>query len=127
MGILKPLSAPGVLMRIPLSNKIKPISGVPMKVRICLAALCFLIFNCSAAYGQTPKKDDRSAEWEYKQLSNPSDEILNHYAKDGWEIAAAAGGGGENNSFYKVILKRSKSHPLFGTKTADLPRPEPTP
>jgi|SRR5215813_8013418 len=98
-----------------------------MKVRICLVALCSLIFYCSAAYGQTPKKDDRSAEWEYKQLSNPSDEILNHYAKDGWEIAAAAGGGGENNSFYKVILKRSKSHPLFGTKTADLPRPEPTP
>jgi hypothetical protein len=97
-----------------------------MKVRICLVALCFLIFHCSAAYGQTPKKDDRSAEWEYKQLSNPYDELLNHYARDGWEIATAAGGGGDSSSFYKVILKRSKSHPLFGTKTEDLPRPEPT-
>jgi len=97
-----------------------------MKVRICLVALCFLIFNCSAAYGQTPKKDDRSAELEYKQLSRPTDELLNHYAKDGWEIAAAAGGGGDGGFFY-VILKRSKSHPLFGTKTADLPRPEPPP
>jgi hypothetical protein len=98
-----------------------------MKVRVCLVALCFLIFNCPAAYGQTPKKDDRSAEWEYKQLSHPSDEILNHYAKDGWEIAAAAGGVNDNSGSYKVILKRSKSHPLFGTKTADLPRPEPPP
>jgi len=97
-----------------------------MKVRVCLVALCFLIFHCSAAYGQTSKKDDRSAEWEYKQLSHPSDEVLNHYAKDGWEIVAAAGGGGDNG-FYKVILKRSKSHPLFGTKTADLPIPEPPP
>jgi hypothetical protein len=97
-----------------------------MKVRICLVALCFLIFNCSAAYGQTPKKDDRSAEWEYKQLSRPTDELLNHYAKDGWEIAAAAGGGGDGGFFY-VILRRSKSHPLFGTKTADLPSPEPPP
>jgi hypothetical protein len=98
-----------------------------MKVRICLVALCFLIFHCSAAYGQTPKKDDRSAEWEYKQLTrNVSDELLNHYAKDGWEIVAAAGGGGDGG-FYTVILKRSKSHPLFGTKTADLPRLEPPP
>ena len=64
-----------------------------MKVRICLVALCSLIFHCSAAYGQTPKKDDRSAEWEYKQLHNPSDALLNHHAKDGWEIAAAAGAG----------------------------------
>src|SRR5262245_59751402 len=97
-----------------------------MKARICLVALWFLIFHCSAAYGQTPKKNDRSAEWEYKQLSRPSDELLNHYAKDGWEIVAAAGGGGDNG-FYKVILKRSKSHPLFGTKKADLPIPEPPP
>ena len=97
-----------------------------MKVRICLAALCFLIFNCSAAYGQTPKKDDRPAEWEYKQLSRPSDELLNHYAKDGGEIAAAAGGGGDGG-FYTVILKRSKSHPLFGTQTAGMPKPEPPP
>jgi len=97
-----------------------------MKVRIYLVALCSLIFYCSAAYGQTSKKDDRSAEWEYKQLSRPTDELLNHYAKDGWEIATAAGGGGDGGFFY-VILKRSKSHPLFGTKTADLPSPEPPP
>jgi hypothetical protein len=95
-----------------------------MKVRICLVALCSLIFHCSAAYGQTPKKDDRSAEWEYKQLHNPSDDLLNHHAKDGWEIAAAAGGDGGN---YKIFLKRSKSHPLFGTQTAEMPRPEPPP
>ena len=97
-----------------------------MIVRISLVALCFLIIHCSAAYGQTSKKDDRSAEWEYKQLSRPTDELLNHYAKDGWEIATAAGGGGDGGFFY-VILKRSKSHPLFGTNTADLPRPEPPP
>jgi hypothetical protein len=98
-----------------------------MKVRISLVALCFLIFHCFAAYGQTQKKDDRSAEWEYKQLSSRvSDELLNHYAKDGWEVVAAAGGGGDGG-FYTVILKRSKSHPLFGTKTADLPVPGPTP
>jgi hypothetical protein len=98
-----------------------------MKARISLVALCFLIFHCFAAYGQTPKKDDRSAEWEYKQLSSRvSDELLNHYAKDGWEVVAAAGGGGDGG-FYTVILKRSKSHPLFGTKTADLPIPGPPP
>ena len=91
-----------------------------MKAKVCLAALCFLIFHCSAADGQTPKKNDQSAEWEYKQLSSPSDELLNHYAKDGWEIAAAAGGGGDMSSFYWVILKRSKSHPLFGTQTPEL-------
>jgi hypothetical protein len=89
-----------------------------MKVRICVVALCLLAFYCSAAYGQT-------AEWEYKQLSRPSDELLNHYAKNGWEIAAAAGGGGDSNSFSMVFLKRSKLHPLFGTKTPDMPRPEP--
>lgn len=98
-----------------------------MRVRICLVALCFLIFHCSAAYGQTPKKNDRSAEWEYKQLSSPSDEVLNHYAKEGWEIATAAGGGGDSGSFYRVILKRNKSHALFGTQTAELPKPEPPP
>jgi hypothetical protein len=97
-----------------------------MKVRISLVALCFLILHCSAVYGQTPKKDDRSAEWEYKQLSRPTDELLNHYAKDGWEVVAAAGGGGDGG-FYTLILKRSKSHPLFGTETADLPIPGPTP
>jgi hypothetical protein len=98
-----------------------------MKVRICLVALCFLIFHCFAAYGQTPKKEDRSAEWEYKQLQNPSDALLNHHAKDGWEIAAAAGAGGDSNSYYKIFLKRSKSHPLFGTQTVEMPRPEPPP
>jgi hypothetical protein len=96
-----------------------------MKANVYLAALCFLIFYCSAAYGQPPKKNDRSAEWEYKLLStnNPSDELLNHYAKDGWEIAATPGG----DSYFKVILKRSKSHPLFGTQTSELPKPEPLP
>jgi hypothetical protein len=98
-----------------------------MKVRICLVALCFLVFHCLAAYGQTPKKDDRSAEWEYKQLHNPSDALLNHHAKDGWEIAAAVGAGGDGSSYYKIFLKRSKSHPLFGTQTAEMPRPEPLP
>jgi hypothetical protein len=98
-----------------------------MKVRICLVALCSLIFNCPAAYSQTPKKEERSAEWEYTQLSNPSIGLLNHYAKDGWEVAAAAGGGGDSNSFYTVILKRSKSHPLFGTQTAEMPPPQPPP
>src|SRR5215510_12742580 len=91
-----------------------------MKVRICVVALCLLAFYCSTAYGQT-------AEWEYKQLYRPSDELLNHYAKNGWEIAAAAAGGGESNSFQMVFLKRSKLHPLFGTKTPDMPKPEPPP
>jgi len=98
-----------------------------MKIRVCLVALCFLVFHCSAASGQTPKKNDRSAEWEYKQLSSPSDALLNHYAKEGWEVAAAAGGGNDSGVFYNVILKRSKSHPLFGTRTAELPKPEPPP
>lgn len=98
-----------------------------MKVCICLVALCSLIFHHSVTYGQTPKKDDRSAEWEYKQLSNPSDALLNQYGKDGWEIAAAAGAGSDGNSHYKIFLKRSKSHPLFGTQTGEMPRPEPPP
>jgi hypothetical protein len=91
-----------------------------MRIRVCLIAFCFLIFPCSASYGQTSKK----AEWEYKQLLSPSDEVLNHHAKEGWEIAAAAGGGGDGSSFYKVILKRSKSNPLFGIRTAESPAPE---
>jgi hypothetical protein len=95
-----------------------------MKVRFCLVVLLF--FQCSAAYAQTLKRNDRSAEWEYKQLSSPSDEDLNHYAKDGWEIAAASGGGGDSSRFDKIILKRSKSHPLFGTKTASPPTPRPS-
>jgi hypothetical protein len=91
-----------------------------MKVRICLVALCCLVFYCSTAYGQT-------AEWEYKQFTNNiSDELLNHYAKNGWEIAAAAGGGGDS-SWFKVILKRSRSHPLFGTKTPEMPPSQPPP
>lgn len=98
-----------------------------MKVRICLVALCSLIFHCSAAYGQTLKKDDRSAEWEYKQLHSPSDDLLNHHAKDGWEIAAAAAAGSDGNSYYKIFLKRSKSHPLFGTQTVEMLRREPLP
>jgi hypothetical protein len=97
-----------------------------MRGHICLFALCFLIFDCPITYGQTTKKTERSTEWEYKQLTFPSDDVLNHYAKEGWEIATAAGGGGDGG-FYKVILKRSKSHPLFGTKTAELPKPEPPP
>ncbi|HEX5086059.1 MAG TPA: hypothetical protein VFY40_28830, partial [Blastocatellia bacterium] len=92
-----------------------------MKVRICLVALCFLVFYCSTTYGQT-------AEWEYKQLHNPSDELLNHYAKNGWEIGAAAAGAGEGSSFRAiVILKRNRSHPLFGTRTEEKPAPQPPP
>jgi hypothetical protein len=98
-----------------------------MKVRICLVALCFVFFHCLAVYGQTPKKEDRSAEWEYMQLGNPSDDLLNHYAKDGWEIGAAAGGSGEYTTFYIVVLKRSKSHPLFGTQTPGFLTPPPPP
>jgi hypothetical protein len=100
-----------------------------MKVRICLVALCFLVFYCSTAYGQTPKNNDRSAEWEYKQLYNPSDEFLNNHAKDGWEVAAAAGVGGETGRYHVVILKRSNSHPRFGMQTPDvlIPASPPTP
>ncbi len=97
-----------------------------MKIRISLVAFSFLIFYCSAVNAQTPKRNDRSAEWEYKQLNSPSDDVINHHAKDGWEIATAAGGGGDGG-FFKVILKRSKSHPLFGTQTAEMPRPAPPP
>jgi hypothetical protein len=97
-----------------------------MTGRICLVVICFLLFQCTAAYGQT-SKNDRSAEWEYRQLSSPSDEVLNQYAKEGWEIAAAAGGGGAGSGFYRVILKRHKSHTLFGTKPAEHPKPEPPP
>jgi hypothetical protein len=98
-----------------------------MKVCVCLLALCSLVFHSSATYGQTPKKDDRSAEWEYKQLGSPSDDLLNHYAKNGWEIGAAAGGANEYSIFYNVILKRSKSHPLFGTQTPAFLTPPPLP
>jgi hypothetical protein len=92
-----------------------------MKIRVCLVALCFVIFHCFAAYGQTPRKDDWSLEWEYKLLTyDITDERLNYYAKSGWEIAAAAGD-------FRVILKRSRSHPLFGTQTAEMPKPAPPP
>src|SRR5262245_60351187 len=91
-----------------------------MKARLCLVALCLSVFYCSAAYGQT-------AEWEYKQLGSPNDEVLNHYAKNGWEVVAAAGGASDSGSFFYVILKRNRSHPLFGTKTADLPKSAPAP
>jgi len=87
-----------------------------MRIRICLVALCLLVFYRSGAYGQT---SNPLAEWEYKQLTgDPSDELLNHYAKYGWEIASSSGGDGG----YRIILKRNRSHPLFGTKT-----PEPSP
>src|SRR5262249_9447969 len=93
-----------------------------MKIRICLVALCLLIFHCSASYGQTPKKNDPPAEWEYRQLyTDPSDELLNHYAKNGWEIVTAF----TVNNTFRVILKRSRSHPLFGTKTESAPTPQP--
>ncbi|HEY7181238.1 MAG TPA: hypothetical protein VIC84_07455 [Blastocatellia bacterium] len=97
-----------------------------MKIRICLVALCLLVFYRSAAYGQT-------AEWEYKQLEHQypqhviDTDALNYYAKNGWEIVAAAGAAGSGGS-YIVILKRSRSHPLFGTKTPDMtPQPPPPP
>ncbi len=80
-----------------------------MKVHACLATLCFLIFHCSATYGQTPKNNERSAEWEYKQLYNPSDEVLNHYAKDGWEIAAASSGANDFGNFY--LFRERMLHP----------------
>jgi hypothetical protein len=98
-----------------------------MKGCVCLLALCSLILHCSAAYGQTPNKEDRSAEWEYKQLNNPSEDLLNHYGKDGWEIGSAAGGSSQYYTFYIVVLKRSKSHPLFGTQTQAFLTPPPPP
>jgi len=88
-----------------------------MKIRICLVVLCLLVFYRSAAYGQT---SNPPAEGEYKQIEPSSDERLNHYAKNGWEIVAAIPG--------QLILKRSRSHPLFGTKTPDMtPQPPPPP
>src|SRR5262245_39029414 len=97
-----------------------------MRVHICLVVLCLLILHCSAAYGKAPRQNESLPAWAYKQLCLPSDEVLNHHAKDGWEIADAAGAGGDGG-FYVVSLKRSRSHPLFGTQTAELPKPEPPP
>jgi len=54
-----------------------------MKFGVCLVAVCFLIFCCPSADGQTPKKNDQSAEWEYKTFYFVSDELLNHYGKVG--------------------------------------------
>ncbi|MCI0661456.1 MAG: hypothetical protein L0220_10315 [Acidobacteria bacterium] len=98
-----------------------------MKALICLSVLTLVTLHCFDVYGQTPKKNDRTAEWEYKQLSSPTDEILNHHAKEGWEIVAAAGGGNDNGIYYNVILKRHKSHALFGTRISDYQKPEPPP
>jgi uncharacterized protein DUF4177 len=90
-----------------------------MKVRSCFVALCLLIFYCSTAYSQT-------AEWEYKvvQINKIypyyiTDEFLNHFAKNGWELVTI--------SDVKAILKRSRSHPLFGTKTPEMPASQPAP
>lgn len=90
-----------------------------MKIRICLAAICILIFHGSATYSQTPKKNNRLGEWEYKQLQNPADEVLNHHADEGWEVVTAVG--------ERVILKRNSAHRLFGTQTTDYPKPAPPP
>src|SRR5262245_20722153 len=87
-----------------------------MNIRLCLVTLCLLVFYCSAVYGQT-------TEWEYRQILNPSYDLLNHYGKYGWEIAAATGEG--SNTL--VFMKRGKSHPLFGTKMAEMPAPLPIP
>jgi hypothetical protein len=98
-----------------------------MKVSLCLAALFLLAFLTVAAFSQSSAKPDRSAAWEYTQITNPSDEVLNHYATDGWEIASAVWEG----SYTRVFLKRSKSHPRFGTQTPPLtaaaPKPQPPP
>jgi hypothetical protein len=53
-------------------------------------------------------------------------DLLNHGTKKigiGADFVVHIGASGS----YKVILKRSKSHPLFGTQTVEMPRPEPPP
>jgi hypothetical protein len=90
-----------------------------MKVKICLAALIVLVFHCPAAYSQTPQKSNRLGDWEYKRISGVSDEVLNHHADEGWEVVAAV----EST----LVLKRSRTHRLFGTPTTDLPKPAPPP
>jgi len=96
-----------------------------MKALIYLSVLSFVTLHFSSTFGQTPKSSDQAAEWEYKQLSNPTDEVLNHHAKEGWEIVTSAGGGNDSGTFNSIILKRRKSHPLFGTQISELPKPEP--
>jgi hypothetical protein len=91
-----------------------------MKIRLCLVALCCLMFQYQTAFSQTQK----FADWEYKQIYNPTDEYLNFLAKEGWEIAAT---GLDANSYFKIIIKRPRTHRLFGTKTEDYPKPEPPP
>jgi hypothetical protein len=96
-----------------------------MKVLMCLGVLSLIIIPCFDISGQTPKKNDQSAEWEYKQLYSPDDEVINRYAKEGWDIAYAVGVAGDSNSAYRVILKRHKSHALFGTQIGEYQKPEP--
>jgi hypothetical protein len=98
-----------------------------MKVLICLSVLSLMTLHYFNVSGQTSKKDDRSAEWEYKQLNSPSDEIINHHAKEGWEIATTAGGRNDNGFIFYVFMKRHKSHALFGTQISAYKKPEPPP
>src|SRR5262245_29481767 len=98
-----------------------------MKHLICLIVISLVPLHSSVSYSQSQKKNDRSAEWEYKQLYCPDDEIINKYAKEGWEIAYAVGWAGDSNSSYRVILKRHKSHVLFGTQISEDQKPEPPP
>ena len=98
-----------------------------MKALICLSVLSLVTLHFSSSFGQTPKKNDRAEEWEYKQLSNPTDDIINHQAKEGWEISTAVGGKNEGGFTYYVFMKRHKSHSLFGAKLSDLAKPEPPP
>jgi hypothetical protein len=97
-----------------------------MKTFICLCVLAFVTLHYSVGYGQTPKNNDLAAVWEFKILSNPSEEILNLSTKEGWDIVTSAGGGGDGG-FFKVIMKRHKSHPLFGTKISVYKKADPPP
>jgi hypothetical protein len=98
-----------------------------MRKYFCLVLVALLILDCSVVNSQTPRRNGRSAEWEYKQLSDPVDTTLNHHAKEGWEVASASGGANDNGIFYRVILRRHKSHPLFGNPISELPKPESPP
>ena len=94
-----------------------------MKIHIWFVALYLLVFYSSTAHGQT-------ADWEYTQLESYrlviNTDLLNYYAKNGWEVVASAGAAG-NGGAYIVILKRSRSHPLFGIKTPEPPPTQPPP